>query len=182
MNLVRFENFEVVVEPEALLLKPFAKLWERDNSPTKLKVLQEFAFMYFYLDPRSDYSYIVDEKSRFDEVAKQTGFRKNWTPDKRLLEAMELYKKLTQTTTSITLETIRIAADTLNTKLKTINLDEVDENNKPKYPIEKYVATLDKLLVIMPKIKKTEEEMKKDTIENARLRGQAEKKLGEDGF
>ena len=64
MKLFKFEGYKVIIEPEALLLKPFRLIWERDKKETKEKAINELGFVYFFADPRSDYQYIVDEDER----------------------------------------------------------------------------------------------------------------------
>ena len=91
MKLFKYEGYEVRVAPEALTLKPFKKLWDRDKSRTKEKALQELTFLYFYCDPRSDYQYIVDDEDRMEAVKEGVGFEKDWKPDAMLKAAIIFY-------------------------------------------------------------------------------------------
>jgi len=45
MKLFKYEGYEVKVAPEALTLKPFKKLWDRDKSKTKEKAFMELSFL-----------------------------------------------------------------------------------------------------------------------------------------
>ena len=47
MKLFKYEGFEVRVAPEALTLKPFKKIWDRDKGKSKERALSELAFLYF---------------------------------------------------------------------------------------------------------------------------------------
>ena len=64
MKLFKYEGYKIVISEEALILKPFKKLWDRDKSNDKGKALMELSFIYFFCDPRSDYQYLVDEEER----------------------------------------------------------------------------------------------------------------------
>ena len=92
MKLFKSEGYEVRVAPEALTLKPFKKLWNRDKSKDKEKALMELSFLYFYCDPRSDYQYIVDDEDRKKAVKEGIGLDESWVPDKAMEDAIVLYK------------------------------------------------------------------------------------------
>lgn len=91
MKLFKYEGYEVRVAPEALTMKPFKKLWDRDKSKAKDRATQELAFLYFYCDPRSDYQYITDDEMRMDAVKKGIGFADGWKPDAMLNAAIAFY-------------------------------------------------------------------------------------------
>lgn len=91
MKLFKYEGYEVRVAPEALTLKPFKKIWDRDKSKTKEKAVLEFSFLYFYCDPRSDYQYIADDNDRMEAVKEGIGFDKDWKPDIVLKAAIAFY-------------------------------------------------------------------------------------------
>lgn len=91
MKLFRYDNYEVKVAPEAMALKPFRKLWDRDKSKDKSRAQDELAFLYFYCDPRSDYQYIVDDDDRMEAVKKGVGLDAGWKPDKLMEDAIALY-------------------------------------------------------------------------------------------
>ena len=91
MKLFKYEGFEVRVAPEALTLKPFKKIWERDKSKNKEKAIEELSFLYFYCDPRSDYQYIIDSEDRLEAVKEGLGFPEDWKPDTVLKAAITFY-------------------------------------------------------------------------------------------
>ena len=61
MKLFKYEGYKIVIEPEALLLKPFKQIWQRDRTINKDKAMMELGFIYFFCDTRSDYQYLIDE-------------------------------------------------------------------------------------------------------------------------
>lgn len=97
MKLFKYEGYEVKVAPEALTLKPFKKLWDRDKTKSKERATLELAFLFFYCDPRSDYQYIVDDEDRLEAVKEGIGFDKDWTPDILIQKAVALYKTFDST-------------------------------------------------------------------------------------
>ena len=91
MKLFKYEGYKITISEEALMLKPFKALWDRDKTKTKEKALMELGYIYFLCDPRSDYQYIVDLESRSDEIKKGEGIDTKWKPDSKVLEAIEFY-------------------------------------------------------------------------------------------
>jgi ADP-heptose:LPS heptosyltransferase len=141
MKLLTYEGYKVKVSPEALALKPFKVLWSRDRTKNKDKALTEFAYIYFYADPRSEYQYIVDDEDRDKAVKEGLGLSAKWKPDKELKKAIELYLSFT-TTSALLLQDTRYAVDKLRTLLRDINLDEKDKNGKPIYTLNVITATI----------------------------------------
>ena len=68
IKLFKRDGYEIKVEPEALLLKPFKKIWNRDRSKDKNRAMQELGFIYFVCDPRSDYQFLVDDNERLEAI------------------------------------------------------------------------------------------------------------------
>ena len=54
MRLLTFEDYEVRVAPEALLVKPIRMLWNQDRSKQKEKFFQQMSYLFFMIDPRSN--------------------------------------------------------------------------------------------------------------------------------
>jgi len=82
IKLFRYEGYKISIEPEALLLKPFKQLWNRDKTVNKEKALLELGYIYFMCDPRSDYQYITDNQLRSNAIKEGEGLPSNWKPDK----------------------------------------------------------------------------------------------------
>ena len=141
MKLLVYEGYKVKVSPEALALKPFKALWTRDRTRDKNKALDEFAYIYFYADPRSEYQYIVDDDDRNKAVKEGLGFPDKWKPDKEVRAAIELYSSFT-TTAALLLQDTRYAVDKLRILLRDIDLDAKDKNGKPIYTLNVITATI----------------------------------------
>ena len=68
MKLFKYEAYKVVISEEALALKPFKQLWNRDRSINKDRAISELAYVYFMEDPASDYQYLVDREDRSNAI------------------------------------------------------------------------------------------------------------------
>lgn len=91
MNLFTYEGYKLTISPEALVLKPFKQIWDRDKSKNKEKAIQELGFIYFFCDIRSDYQYIVNEADRELAIKEGEGLPQSWKPDVKVKEAIEFY-------------------------------------------------------------------------------------------
>lgn len=182
MKLFKYEDYNVTISEEALLLVPFKVIWNRDRSQKKEKALQELGFIYFFCDPRSDYMYIIDEDLRKQNIKEQEGLPNNWEPDKHIEKAILLYKELTQTSASLLLESTRKLVDKLKNQLETIDLTEEDDKGKPKYTLNIITSTIKQIPELAQKIIEAEQAVAKELTDNSRMRGQGVKKLFEDGF
>ena len=54
IKLFRYEGYKIIISEEALALKPFKQIWQRDRTVNKDKAIAELGFIYFFCDPRSD--------------------------------------------------------------------------------------------------------------------------------
>lgn len=180
MKLIKLENYTITIEPEALLIKTFKAVWDRDTSTDKNKALQELGFIYFFCDPKSDYMYLVDDVTRADTIKLHSGLPKNWKPDKLLNKAIEDYKTLTQTTSSLLLRDTKICVDNIRKFLRDVNLNDLDSKGKPLYPVKSIADTVKAIPQLIKELLEVEKLVNKELEEQGRMRGQGQKKLLED--
>lgn len=180
MRLFKYEGYEVRVAPEALTLKPFKKLWDRDKSKTKDTAIQELSFLYFYCDPRSDYQYIIDDEDRLAAVKEGEGFSDKWKPDEDLLKAAEFYKSF-DTPSAILLRSAMVAVDKVQKKLIDVDLDATDDKGKPVVPLNTYLAAI-KLIPEVATMLKDAEIAINDESNYGEAKGAIEKTLFDDGL
>ena len=81
MKLFRYEGYKVTISEEAMMLKPFRVIWERDKTKTKQTALLELGYIYFMCDPRSDYMEISDKDDRSKAIIEAEGMD-NWKADR----------------------------------------------------------------------------------------------------
>lgn len=181
-HLINYEDYQIKVVPELLLIKPFRVLYNADRTKNKDIFMSQLSVIYFMIDPRSTFNYITDEKDRLNAIIEQEGLPKSFKIDGKLQECMDIYKKHTTTTSFLLLQDMRVAIDKIRAFITDIDLKETDDKDRPKYQISTIVSSLDKALALIPKIQETERIVKQELEEKGRVRGSAEKALFEDGF
>lgn len=179
IKLFKYENYEVKVEPEAMLLTPFKALWERDKSKDKSLAKQELAFIYFMKDPRSDYQYLIDEEDRQREVILGLGMPVDWKPDGKVLNAMSFYEKFKPISAGL-LEDTRVAVNKLRELLRYIDLDEVDDKGRPVYTLNTITATIKQIPSLVKDLDEAERSLAKEIAQSDKVRGSSEKAIYED--
>ncbi len=182
MKLFQFVNFQVKISEEALSIKAFRDIWNRDKSKEKLKAQQELGFVYFFCDPRSDYMFLIDEDTRMQTIIEQEGMPKNWKPDELIEKAMEVYKYLTTTSASLLLQDTRDLIDKVRKQLKEIDLSKKDKSGKPIYTLNMVTATIKQIPGLIKDLNEAEKAIATEIDENSKMRGSGIKKLFEDGF
>ena len=182
MRLVKYENYQVSFEPELLLLRPFRKIHSLDRTKDKSKFVDFLAIIYFVYDPRSEFNFIVDEEDRLKEVCESNGFQ---VPkfNKDDLECIELYKKITSTTSSLLLQDTKVAIEKVRQFLRNVDLTETDDRGKPLYTINAVTTAIKQIPQLAKDVTEAEKMVAKEIEEQGRARGGNEnKKLFEDGI
>ena len=142
----------------------------------------ELGYIYFLVDPRSDYSFIMDEHEKSETIKKQEGLPPKWKPDELVKAAIKTYSFLTQTTSSLMLHDVRSAVDKLRVFIRELDLSETDKNDKPKYTLNSYTSALAGMPDLIEKLVKIEKIVNEELEEVGRMRANKMKKITEDGF
>ena len=169
----------MVIEPEALLLKPFKQIWQRDRSQNKDKAMMELGFIYFFCDPRSDYQYLTDEEQRKQAIKEGEGLSEKWEPDKVVLDAMEFYNSF-KPTSALLLEDTRFAVDKLRKLLREIDLTQTDDKGKPIYTLNTITATIKQVPSLVKDLDEAERSIAKEIAQSDKVRGAQSKSIYED--
>jgi hypothetical protein len=93
MKIFEMHDYNLDVAPEAWGLLPFKAVLKKDKSRNKETAFKEMLFIYYYLDIRSDYMYILNDKVREKEIVKDIGLPDDWEIGSHVEDAMEFYKK-----------------------------------------------------------------------------------------
>lgn len=181
MKLLKYEGYKLTIEPEALTLAPFKKIWNRDRTANKDRAISEMGYIYFMMDPRSDYQYLVDEEERSKAIIEGEGLSPSWKPDKVVQEAMEFYSKF-KPTAALLLEDTRYAVDKLRKLLRDINLDEKDDKGKPVYTLNTITATIKQVPSLARDLDEAEKALASEMRSQGKMRGQGEKTIMEDSL
>lgn len=181
MKLVKLENYEIKIEEELLLLKPFRMMWNADRTQGKTHFFELLSIIYFVYDPRSDYSYITDEDDRIKEVCVSNGYD---IPkfNKQEKECIELYKSLTTTISLELLKSSKIAINKVRDFLESVDLSLVDDKGKPVYTINSVTTALKMVPQLAKDLSDAEKALAKEIEEQGRAKGnQGTKTLMDDG-
>lgn len=179
MKLLKYEGYNLTFEPEILALKVFKRLYQRDRTKDKSKFLQELAFIYFMVDPRSDFQYLTDEEERIKAIKEGEGFPDDWRIDSLLQDAIDYYKSFNPTS-ALLLEDTRVAVDKLRKLLREIDLEQTDNNGKPVYTLNTIVTTIKQVPALIKDLDEAERSLAKELIQNDKVRGNVEKSMFED--
>lgn len=183
MKLIEFVDYEIKISDEAMLVKPIRKLFMRDKSRNKETFLTQMSIIYFYADPRSNYNYITDNTERLQAIIQQEGLPANFSISQPLQEAIDVYSRLTQTSSSLLLQDSRLAIDKVREFLKTVDLTLLDDKGKPIYTINSITTALKQIPQLAKDLMEAEKAVSRDITEQGRARGkQGEKTLMDDGI
>lgn len=170
------DTLEVEITGEALQLKPFIKLVNRDKTKLKKKAKAELVYVYYYADYKSEFQSIIDIKEREEEIISVLDdLPKSWKPDKAVVDAIEFYRKRSETIASKALEKQRENIDKLIDKIGIFMQDD-DANIVSKAAmmskgVNQFIRDIDEL----EKIVKGQQE-----LHQGEIRGSQEKSLLED--
>ena len=176
MKLFKYEGYRIVISEEALLLKPFKKIWDRDKTKNKEKDYMELGFIYFYCDPRSDYQYLTDEEERLKAIKEGEGIPDKWSPDNIVKEAMNFYNGF-KPTSALLLEDTRNMVNGYRAKLREITKD---MSNLEIKDIKDIGAIIKQIPALVKDLDEAERAVSKEIIESNKVRGSQEKSIYED--
>ena len=182
MKLIEYDNYQINVADEAFLIRPIRKLFNQDRSTLKEKFLQQMSYLYFMVDPTSSYMYITDDEDREREIKIQEGLPDDFKPSKDLEEAMEIYKKHCETSSTLLLKDTRLAIDKLREFLRNVDLNATDDKGKPIYPINTITSAIKQIPELAKSLSEAEKAVQKELEEGGRARGGNNKTLMDDGI
>lgn len=182
MKLIRFEDYELKVADEALLVKPIRKLYNKDRSKDKENFFSAMSVVYFMSDPSSPYMYIPDEKKRLNEIKKQEGLPKEWKLTSEIAEIIEINKKLVITASTEALRSSRLMVSKLSEYLEGIDFYAMDKNGKPLYPLNTITSTIKQIPDLVKALTEAERAVEQEQKAESRARGGAAKSIFEDGI
>lgn len=181
MKLITIENYQLRIADEALLVKPIRKLWNQDRSASKEQFYRQMSYLYFMVDPRSTYSYILNNEERAKAIIEQEGLDPDFKPSPLLQEAMEIYRKHTVTPSQELLKAALKAAHTVSEFLmKPDILEQEDDKGKPKYQISSITAALKNVEGIVSSLQNLQRKVESELSEQSKARGSQELTIFDD--
>lgn len=176
MKLFKYEGYKIVISEEAFALKVFRQIWNRDRTVNKDKALMELGYIYFMVDPRSDYQYLVDKEERSKAVIEGEGLPANWKPDKLIEEAMTFYDSM-KPSAALLLEDTRLMVDKYRRKLRGMDFDELEVKD-----LKDMGALIKGIPDLVKALDEAEKAVSAEMRNSGRMRGQGEKTIMEDSL
>ena len=181
MRLIDFEDYKIVVTPEAMLIKPIRELYRKDKTRVKDFFYQQMSYLYFMVDPRRTYMYITDPQERAKEIIAQEGLPAKFKPSDELKQAMEIYKKHTTTSSTLLLEDTRFMVDQIRKEMRATDLSQLEEKDKI-LALKNMVSMGSMVPKLVKDLSDAERAVTQELNEMGRVRGGGEKTIFEDGF
>ena len=182
MHILEYNNYQIEPTQEAFLIKPIRELYNSDKSKTKDKFMTQMSVIYFLVDPRSSYNYIIDEEERLKAIIEQEGLPAKFKIDKKLQNAIDIYKKHVITTSYLLLQDTKLAIDKVRQFLKDVDLKAQDDKGKPLYTITSITSAIKQIPQLAKDVIDAEKAITKEIEEQGKLRGSANKTLMDDGI
>lgn len=176
-------NEIVINEPEVLLVKEFADLWEPTRNKTKkdpkgekrTRAFRELAYIWLMCDwasPYADYS----EQERHEECLKDAGLTEKEWADPTFREAVRKYRDLQNASRSLKLiKSTQQVVDKIIDYFDTIDLQERDPvTSKPVYKVKDVMAEMNTIPQLVEDLKQLEILYKKEQEQENGLMGNVE--------
>lgn len=172
MKVFDIINGEVIIDPNRLIIPEFKKLWSRDKSKDKSKVLKEIAYITFSFDLSADNPYrgyseyerdIVLKKDLFDDA--------NWEPDQDILNAQEKFKKLMENTNIRVLLSAKQAAEELAKWFRQVKCDAIDEEGNSLFSVTELSRNLKEVGNIIKSLSQLEDMVRREQLDKTTTRG-----------
>ena len=177
------ENAVEINEPDVLLIREFAALWEKSRNKCKedptgslrKRAFRELAYIYLMLSWKSPYSDYT-QAERHEECLKDAGITEAEWADPTFRAACRKYKELQDSSRSLKLiKSAQSIVDKITDYFDTIDLTERDEiTGKPIYKTGDVMKEMQNVSKIVEELKTLEYMYKKEQEAESDVRGGAE--------
>jgi len=166
MNLFTIDNQKVTYSPEALTIKEFKTLWDRDSSKHKEAATEELSYVFFLSDFKSPYmSY--DKEARENKVISDVMSKKGWKADLKVKEACDKYEELQTTPSMGLLKDAECALDKIRHYFRNVDVTDDVEGTITKT----LISNVEKLGGVIKGLSMLREMVDKEVSESKRMRG-----------
>jgi len=165
-NLIELSNNALTIQPEALVIREFKMLWDRDKSKSKEKALMDLAYIYYSTDFQSIYrNYHPD--TRDSKIKLDVYGDRDHPVDMAIVEAQNKYKELQTTLSMELLSDAEIGIDKLRIYFQNVDFAADDEGRAAK----NFIANVKQLGDLVKGLKLLREEVEKELADQMQLRG-----------
>lgn len=163
---------QIQIKPEALMIKEFKHLWERDKTKGKSKARQELAYVFWMGYYKSIYDVYEDPREKHQAVKSDIISYEDWEPDEYVRAAIEKYIQRQETFSMSFLDAAKTASNELKAFFKNVNLNATDKNGKPIYKPKDITDAIKQSAAVVESLSKWEERVKKELeIKESNIRG-----------
>jgi len=166
-NLLEIKNGLLTISPEALMIKEFKKIWNRDRSNKKDKALKELAYIYHVTDYQSVYrNFHID--TRESKIILDIFDDRQWKPDNEIHEALNKYMDLQTTLSMQLLNDVELGLTKLRDYFKDVDFADDDTNGMAA---KNFIANVKAMGELVKGMKTLKDEVEKELTDNMQLRG-----------
>jgi hypothetical protein len=173
MEIFTLSNNQPIVTTEALLIKQFKDLYDRDRSKNKDLAHKELAWVYFTTDYKSKYL-TYDIETREEILKEDLNLNKTWEPDELIKLAQDKYDQLQQTPTLNYLRSMLNAQQKSTDYFNSVDYSLLDAKGRPVYTIEKINSAMANAAKVVDTIEKLKEKVEKEQSISTKFRGNQE--------
>lgn len=185
MKLFEMKDFSLQVQDEVWGVSCFKAILKRDKSRQKETAFKEVLFIYFYLDLRSDYVYIADDKIREREIKKDIGLPDEWKIDDTIKAALVYYDQMSVSPIARLYKSSLKSADEAAKYLENTGdlLKERTQNGSTVTTLPMIMTSLKSVPIIMRELKAAYKEVLSEVKDNeGKAKGSRSFGLFEDGL
>ena|ERR1017187_5432089 len=173
MKILDLLENKVIITPEALVLSYFNELWIRDKSKDKINGYRDICYIYFFCTYGTPF-FQYPEDIRHDYIVQYVvNIGKDYKPDKKVKEAINLYREHNTTVSMKMIEGAEIAVSKTDTYLRGVDYTKMDDQGRFLYDPKK----VSDLIINMPKMQealnKAKEICLKESSSSTTIRGGA---------
>lgn len=174
MKIFDIEDNRVVLNPQSLNIPEFKAIWDRDKSKQKGNATKEISYIVYLCDESVDNPYRAYREEERIQVLLKDFMTVDWQPDEVVLQAVEKFKDLKQTTNSRLLRSAKKAAEKLSEYFDSVDFNVKDSHGKPVFSSRDLAANLKEVAGIVKSLNTLEDMVRKEQSESSNIRGGGE--------
>lgn len=173
MNLLKINGLNIEVNPQALMIKEFRRIWESASSESEAK--EDLAIVYYYAHYKSEYSH-WPEPVRFKEIGFDIKGIKEYRPSIYIKSAAKKFAELQNTPSMNFLIESKETANALSEYYRLLR-NELVIDGVPNLDLDasKITKALKDTVAIVKNIESLEDKIKNEMEEKEQVTGGTEK-------
>jgi hypothetical protein len=132
---------------------------------------KEISYIVFLCDESTDNPYRAYKEEERERIVLKDFMDVNWKPDDMVLDAMEKFKELRQTTNSRLLRSAKKAAEKLSEYFDSVDFNIKDNSGRPVFSSRDLASNLKEVAGIVKSLNLLEEMVRKEQMESSNIRG-----------